>query len=117
MIKQDLLNGSKYCPIITKGLTTKFKQGYIRVQIRNPTAGQLLGESKVLGEESIKVEDIANVRWKEASQKYKLQEGVEWHFVEGAYRDFTLVRCMADNPTGTVREEYFLKPQMCLSSP
>lgn len=59
----------------------------------------------------IKVDDIANAQWKEASERYELQKGVEWHCVEGAYRKFTLVRCIADNPNvGTVREEYFLKP-------
>jgi hypothetical protein len=107
MIKQDLLNGIKYYPIITKGLRSRFKTiGYLKVNKRDPE-GRL-----TIDTESIKVDDIANAQWKEASERYELQEGVEWHCVEGAYRKFTLVRCIADNPNvGTVREEYFLKHQ------
>jgi hypothetical protein len=113
MIKQDLLNGIKYYPIITKGLGSRFKTiGYLRVNKRNPE-GRL-----TIDTESIKVDDIANVQWKEASERYELQKGVEWHCVEGAYRKFTLVRCIADNPNvGTVREEYFLKPRAAEDQP
>jgi len=107
MIKQDLLNGIRYYPIITKGLSFRFKTvGYLRVSKRS-LDGRLTIES-----ESIKVDDIANMQWKEASEKYELQEGVEWHCVEGAYGKFTLVRCVTDNPrSGTVLEKFFLKPK------
>jgi hypothetical protein len=107
MIKQDLLNGTKYYPIIAKGLSSRFKTvGYLRVNKGSPE-GRFTIES-----ESIKVDDIANMQWKEASEKYKLQKGVEWHYVEGAYGKFTLVRCLRDDPnSGTVREKFFLKPR------
>lgn len=107
MIKQDLLNGIKYYPIITKGLSSRFKTvGYLRVNKRSPE-GRLTIES-----ESIKVDDIANMHWKEASERYELQKGVEWHCVEGAYGKFTLVRCLVDDPnSGTVVERFFLKPR------
>jgi hypothetical protein len=73
---------------------------------------------RTIDTESIKVDDIANAQWKEASERYELQEGVEWHCVEGAYRKFTLVRCIADNPNvGTVREQYFLKPRAAEDQP
>jgi hypothetical protein len=103
MIKQDLLNGRKYYPIITKGFRSRFKTiGYLKAVKRNPEG------SFTIDTESISVNDIANMQWKEASEKYNLQKGVEWHFVEGAHRKFTLVRCIADNPnTGTVRENTF----------
>jgi hypothetical protein len=105
MIKQDLLNGERYYPIISKGLGSRFKEiGYLKVNIRN-LEGRLTMDT-----ENIRVEDIANLQWKEASEKYKLQERLEWHCVEAAYRNFTLVRCMTDNlKVGTVREVYFLK--------
>lgn len=107
MIKQDLLNGIKYYPIIAKGLSSRFKTiGYLRVVKRNPEGRFTIDTG------SISVDDIANIQWKEASEKYELQNGVKWHCVEGVYRKFTLVRCIADNPnTGTVREEFFLKPR------
>lgn len=113
MIKQDMLNGKKYYPIITKGLGSRFKTiGYLKVNKRSPE-GRLTIET-----ESIKVDDIANVQWKEASERYELQEGVEWHCVEGAYRRSTLVRCIADNPNvSTVREAYFLKTQATEDQP
>jgi len=105
MIKQNLLNGIKYYPIITTGLGSRFKTiGYLRVNKRSPE-GRLTIES-----ESIKVDDIANMQWKEASEKYELQKGVEWHFVEGAYGRFTLVRGLMDDPnSGAVVERFFLK--------
>jgi hypothetical protein len=107
MIKKDLLNGIKYHPIITKGLSSRFKTiGYLRV-VKRSSEGRF-----TIDTESISVDDIANIQWKEASEKYELQNGVKWHCVEGVYRKFTLVRCIADNPnTGTVREEFFLKPR------
>lgn len=107
MIKQDLLNGIKYYPIIAKGLSSRFKTiGYIRVVKRSPEG------SFTIDSESIRVDDIANMQWKEASEKYELQKGVEWHCVEGAYGKFTLVRCITDNPkSGAVLEKFFLKPQ------
>lgn len=107
MIKQDLLNGRKYYPIITKGPRSRFKTvGYLKV-VKRSLEGRFTMDT-----ESISADDIANTQWKEVSEKYELQKGVEWHFVEGAHRNFTLVRCIADNPnTGTVREEYFLKPR------
>jgi hypothetical protein len=107
MIKQDLLNGIKYYPIITKEISSRFKTvGYIRVVKRSPE-GCLTIDS-----ESIKVENIANMQWKEASEKYELQEGVEWHCVEGAYGKFIIVRCIADDPnSGAVLERFFLKPK------
>jgi len=107
MIKEDLLNGRKYHPIITKGLRFRFKTiGYLRVAKRSPEG------CFTIDSESISVDDIANIQWKEASEKYELQNGVNWHCVEGVYSKFTLVRCIADNPnTGTVREEFFLKPR------
>jgi hypothetical protein len=106
MIKQDLLNGIKYYPIIAKGLSSRFKTiGYVRVVKRSPEG------CFTTDRESISVDDIANMQWKEASEKYELQKGSEWHCVEGVYRKFTLVRCLANNPNmGTVREEFFLKP-------
>jgi hypothetical protein len=106
MIKQDLLNGIKYYPIIAKGLSSRFKTiGYLKVNKRSPE-GRL-----TIDTESIKVDDIANMQWKEASEKYELQKGAEWHCVEGVYRKFTLVRCITDIPnSGTVREVFFLKP-------
>jgi len=105
MIIQELLNGMRYPPIITKGLSSRFKTvGYIRV-VKRSSEGHFTIES-----ESIKVDDIANMQWREASEKYKLQEGVEWHCVEGAYGKFTLVRCLMDDPnSGAVVERFFLK--------
>lgn len=107
MIKQDLLNGIRYYPIIAKGLSSRFKTvGYVRVSKRSPD-GRLTIES-----ESIKVDDIANMQWKEASEKCELQKGVEWHCVEGAYGKFTLVRCLTNDPnSGVVIENFFLKPR------
>jgi len=107
MIKQDLLNGIKYYPIISKGLSSRFKTiGYLKVVKRSPE-GCFTVET-----ESISVDDIANMQWKEASERYELQKGVEWHCVEGTYGKFTLVRCIADNPSlGSVREVFFLKPR------
>jgi hypothetical protein len=107
MIKQDLLNGIKYYPIITKGLSSRFKTiGYLKVNKRS-SEGRL-----TIDTESIKVDDIANMQWKEASEKYELQKGVEWHCVEGTYGKFTLVRCIADNPnSGSFCEVFFLKPR------
>jgi hypothetical protein len=107
MIKQDLLNGIKYYPIITKGLSSRFKTiGYLRVVKRSPEG------CFTIASESISVDDIANVQWKEASEKYELQKGVEWHCVEGACSKFTLVRCITDNPnSGAVLEKFFLKPR------
>jgi hypothetical protein len=106
VIKQDLLNGIRYYPIISKGLRSRFKSiGYLKVVKRSPKG------CFTIETESISVEDIANIQWKEASEKYELQKGVEWHCVEGTYGKFTLVRCIADNPNlGTVREAFFLKP-------
>jgi len=105
MIKRNLLNGIKYYPIITKGISSRFKTvGYIRVAKRS------LERHFTIESESIKVDDIANTQWKEASEKYELQEGVEWYCVEGAYGKFTLVRCIADDPkSGAILERYFLK--------
>jgi hypothetical protein len=107
MIKQDLLNGIKYYPIITKGLSSRFKTiGYLRVVKRSPEG------CFTIDTESISVDDIANTQWKEASEKYELQKGVGWHCVEGAYGKFTLVRCITDNPkSGAVLEKFFLKTQ------
>ena len=107
MIKQDLLNGIKYYPIVTKGLSSRFKTvGYIRI-VKRSSEGHLTMDS-----ESISVDDIASMQWKEASEKYELQKGVEWHCVEGAYDKFTLVRCLMDDPnSGAVVERFFLKPR------
>jgi len=107
MIKQDLLNGRKYYPIISKGLRSRFKTiGYLKVIKKSPEG------HFTINTESISVSDIANMQWREASEKYELQKGVKWHCVEGVYGKFTLVRCIVDNPNlGTVREEFFLKPR------
>jgi len=107
MIKQDLLKGIKYYPITTKGLSSRFKTvGYLRVIKRSPEG------FFTMNSESISVDDIANMQWKDASEKYKLQKGVEWHCVEGAYRKFTLVRCLTDDPnSGAVLEKFFIKSQ------
>jgi len=106
-IKQDLLDGIKYYPIITKGLSSRFKTiGYLKVNKRSPE-GRL-----TIDTESIRVDDIANVQWKKVSEKYELQKGVEWHCVEGAYGKFTLIRCLMDDPnSGVVLEKFFLKPR------
>jgi len=107
MIKQDLLNGIKYYPIIAKGLSSRFKTiGYLRIVKRSPEG------CFTIDSESISVNDIANMQWKEASEKYELQKGVEWYCVEGTYGKFTLVRCLTDDPnSGAVIERFFLKPR------
>ena len=105
MIKHDLLNGTRYYPIISKGHGSRFKNiGYLKVVKRS------LRGCFTIEVENISVEDIASTQWKEASEKYELQKGVKWHCVEGTYGKFRLVRCIADNPNlGTVREAFFLK--------
>jgi Zn ribbon nucleic-acid-binding protein len=105
--KKDLLNGIKYYPIIARGLSSRFKTvGYIRVVKRSPEGGLTIDS------EGVSVDDIANMQWKEASEKYELQKGVEWHCVEGAYGKFTLVRCLKEDPkSGAVIEKFFLKPR------
>jgi len=107
MIKQDLLNGIKYYPMITKGLSSRFKiVGYIRV-VKRSLEGLFTVDS-----ESISVDDVAKMQWREASEKYELQKGVEWHCVEGTYGKFTLVRCLMNDPnSGAVIERFFLKPR------
>lgn len=104
-IKQDLLNGLRIFPIVSKGFEVRFKTvGFTKVVKRSPEGRFTIDAEK------IRVDVIANMQWKEASEKYELQEGVEWHCVEGAYNKFTLVRCITDNAnTGSVREIFFLK--------
>ena len=64
----------------------------------------------IIDSESISVDDIANMLWKESSEKCELQKGVEYHCVESAYGKFTLIRCLMDDPNaGSVREVFFLK--------
>lgn len=109
IIKNDLLRGKKIYPMVFTGGRARFKTiGYLKVDVRNPATGQYLGA------ESIKVEFIANMPWKEATERFELWKelGVDWQCVEAPFNSMKLIRCIADNPmTGVFYEKFFLAPK------
>jgi len=109
IIKNDLLRGKKIYPMVFRGGRARFKTiGYLKVDVRNPATGQYLGA------ESIKVDAIANMPWKEATERYELWKelGVDWQCVEAPFNSMKLTRCIADNPmTGMFYEKFFLAPK------
>lgn len=109
IIKNDLLRGKKIYPMVFSGGRARFKTvGYLKVDVRNPTTGQYLGV------EAIKVDSIANMPWKDSTERYELWKdlGVDWQCVEAPFNSMKLIRCIADNPmTGIFYEKFFLAPK------
>jgi len=109
IIKNDLLRGKKIYPMVFSGGRARFKTvGYLKVDVRNPTTGQYLGV------EAIKVDSIANMPWKDSTERYELWKdlGVDWQCVEAPFNSMKIIRCIADNPmTGIFYEKFFLAPK------
>ena len=97
-LKNDMLEGKRVFPIVTKGINWRYQyNGYVKVAIRD-------ANGKILGDERVRVKDIANKQWKDSKEKCNIEGGwdpnVEWQCVESPHNNLTMVRCIADYPYG-----------------